>query len=224
MYELWKEGKFTPLSDEEAVELIVEVKKILPKWVRVQRIQRDIPANLIVAGVRKSNLNQLVEMKLRELGIRCKCIRCREVGHRYLRENILPNPENVELVREDYEASEGLEIFLSFEDIKNSILIGFLRLRKPSCYAHRREVDDKTMLIRELRVYGPAVALHESAKKHEWQHRGYGRALLRKAEEIATEEFDAKKILITSGIGVREYYARLGYRRIGPYMGKIFEE
>ncbi len=224
LYELWRKGKFTPLSDEEAVELIVEVKKILPRWVRVQRIQRDIPANLIVAGVRKSNLGQLVEMRLKKLGIKCKCIRCREVGHKYLKEGVLPDPKNVRLLREDYEASEGLEIFLSFEDTKNDILIGFLRLRKPSGYAHRKEVDERTMLVRELRVYGPVVALHENAKQYEWQHRGYGKALLGEAERIAREEFDAKKILITSGIGVREYYARLGYKKIGPYMGKILKE
>jgi len=82
LYNLWKEGKYTPYSDEEAVDLIVKIKKILPKWVRTMRIQRDIPAKLIEAGVKKSNLGELVYNRLEEEGVNCKCIRCRELGHR----------------------------------------------------------------------------------------------------------------------------------------------
>ena len=66
LYDLWKDGKYRPYTDEEAVDLIVQVKKILPKWVRTMRIQRDIPSTLIEAGVKKSNLGELVYNRLEE--------------------------------------------------------------------------------------------------------------------------------------------------------------
>ncbi|MEM3356952.1 MAG: tRNA uridine(34) 5-carboxymethylaminomethyl modification radical SAM/GNAT enzyme Elp3, partial [Candidatus Bathyarchaeia archaeon] len=83
-YEWFLRGEYKPYSSEEAAELIVEVKRFVPPWVRIMRVQRDIPAPLIVAGVDRSNLRQLVQQKLKEEGLRCRCIRCREVGHRLL--------------------------------------------------------------------------------------------------------------------------------------------
>ncbi|HDN83327.1 MAG TPA: GNAT family N-acetyltransferase, partial [Candidatus Altiarchaeales archaeon] len=56
--------------------------------------------------------------------------------------------------------------------------------------------------------------------EYEYQHRGYGKELLREAERISEEEFDMKKIIVISGIGVREYYRNLGYRKQGVYMMK----
>jgi len=222
LYKLWKEGKFKPIREEEAVEIITYAKSIMPKWVRTSRIQRDIPANVIVDGVKKSNLGELVYKNLERLGIRCRCIRCREVGHVIYKRGIYPDPENIKLCREDYSASGGHEIFLSFEDVKKDILIGYLRLRIPY-KPFRPEIDDKTALVRQLHVCGQEQGLFRGSYKEEemlWQHRGYGRALLREAERIAREEFQMRKILVTSGIGVREYYRKLGYRRMGPYMGK----
>ena len=216
-YKKWRKGEFTPMSTEQAVDLIVEVKKIMPKWVRTMRIMRDIPSNLVEAGIKASNLGELVYDRMRDLNVRCRCIRCREVG-RFIPEGVEPDVEDVRLVREDYSAGGGLEVFLSFEDVKKDILIGFLRLRKPG-NPHHPEIDAKTALVRELHVYGPMVELGDEPLR-EWQHRGYGRELLSCAEKIAVEEFDAKKVLVTSGVGVRPYYRSLGYRRDGPYMGK----
>jgi elongator complex protein 3 len=154
---------------------------------------------------------------MEELGVSCKCIRCREVGQ-LAEKGIRPNPSRIRLIRREYRASGGEEVFLSFEDAKQGILIGFLRLRMPG-HSNRPEIDARTALVRELHVYGPMVEVGEKPA-YAWQHRGYGRELLAEAEKIAAEEFSAKKLLVTSGVGVRPYYRRLGFRRAGPYMGK----
>ncbi|MGZ7118855.1 MAG: tRNA uridine(34) 5-carboxymethylaminomethyl modification radical SAM/GNAT enzyme Elp3 [Methanobacterium sp.] len=218
LYDMWKKGEYKPYSSEEAVELIVEIKKILPKWVRTMRIQRDIPSKLIEAGVKRSNLGELVNNKLNEMNADCKCIRCREVGHK-ASEEIIPDIDNIELLREEYDAGEGREVFLSFEDVKKDILIGFLRLRIPSNRAHRPEIDDKTALLRELHVYGSMLPLGEK-EIGKWQHMGYGERLLEEAEKIALETYDKNKINVTSGIGARNYYKKFGYHQLGPYMSK----
>ncbi len=220
LYEMWRRGEYTPYSLEEIVSLIADVLEFLPRWVRIQRMMRDIPANAIDVGIRAGNLRELVQEELRRRGKRCHCIRCREVGHRYFKEGILPDPQEVKLLREDYEASGGEEIFLSFEDVKNEILIGYLRLRIPSEKAHRPEISERrSAIVRELKVSGPPVPLGERPVL-EWQHKGYGRKLMEEAERIAVEEYGVKRILVTSGVGVRDYYRKLGYRLLGPYMAK----
>lgn len=218
LHELWEKGEYTPYSSEEAVKLIVEVKKILPKWVRTMRIQRDIPSQLIEAGVQKSNLGELVYNQLKKEKVQCKCIRCREVGHQAAH-GIYTSKDNVQLLMEKYLASEGEEIFISMEDAPADVLLGFLRLRMPSAQAHRPEIDYESALVRELHVYGPMIPLGER-EDDLWQHRGYGEELLKKAEEISREEYDKKEILIISGIGARNYYRKFGYQRKGPYMAK----
>ena len=218
LYEMWEKGEYKPYTSEEAVDLIAEIKKILPKWVRTMRIQRDIPSPLIEAGVKKSNLGELVYKKLHSLDVNCKCIRCREVGHKAAN-GLIPDIDNVKLLKEEYRAGEGNEIFLSFEDIKKDILIGFSRLRIPSEHAHRKEIDDKTALIRELHVYGSMIPLGEK-ETGQWQHLGYGESLLNEAARVASEVYDMKKILVTSGIGARNYYRKFGYEKLGPYMAK----
>jgi elongator complex protein 3 len=218
LYQMWKNGEYQPYTTEEAVDLIVKIKKILPKWVRTMRIQRDIPAQLIEAGVKKSNLGELVYRKLEEEGVQCQCIRCREVGHQASK-GIHPEPNRIKIMKEEYRAVGGKEIFLSAEDPKNDVLMGFLRLRIPSNATHRPEIDITTSLVRELHVYGPMIPLGER-KDEAGQHRGYGEELLKEAEKIAREEHEMKKIAINSGIGVREYYRKFGYRKEGPYMSK----
>ncbi|ASJ08258.1 radical SAM protein [Thermococcus siculi] len=220
LYAWYKAGKYRPYTTEEAVELLVEAYKGFPKWVRVMRIQRDIPAKLIVAGVKHSNLGQLVFNELVKRGIRPREIRFREVGHMMEKFGIQPEIEHIKLLREDYEAAEGKEIFLSFEDVKNDILIGFIRLRIPSEKAHRKEINCcPSAIVRELHVYGPLVPIG-GKPKYEWQHRGYGRELLSEAERIAREEFEVRKMLVISGVGVRNYYRKFGYRKNGPYVAK----
>ena len=220
LYDIYERGEFKPINDNDAIELITYAKSIMPKWIRTSRIQRDIPATVIEEGVRKSNLGELVYKNLEAYGIKCKCIRCREVGHIIYKKGIIPKLEDIKLCREDYEANGGTEIFLSYEDTKNDILIGYLRLRIPY-KPFRPEIDSNTALIRQLHICGQGQKLTETENKETtWQHKGYGKLLLKEAEKIAKEEFNKNKILINSGIGVREYYKKVGYERIGAYMGK----
>jgi elongator complex protein 3 len=219
----WYEDKeFKPYANEEAADLIAEIKKNVPRWVRIMRVQRDIPAPLIVAGVNRSNLRQLVQQKMAEKGTKCSCIRCREVGHR-TSDGMDLNPLNVDLLTERYKASEGEEIFVSAEDLKNDVLIGYLRLRIPSEKARRQEVKAKPCsIVRELHVYGSLVPVGKHFDKA-WQHKGYGNILLSKAERIAREDYDLKKILVISALGTKQYYKRFGYEYDGVYMSKTLE-
>jgi elongator complex protein 3 len=215
LYELWQRGEYEPIREDAAIEIIMHAKRIIPKWVRIQRIQRDIPAQFIDAGVKKSNLRQLVHERLQEEGVRCRCIRCREAGLSRLAGRIA-NEQDTQFLVEQYEACKGMEYFLSYEDVEADILIAHLRLRFPY-EPHRGELKHAA-LIRDLHVYGEVVGLGER-KEQSWQHRGYGARLLRQAEEIAADN-GYQKIAVMSGLGVREYYARLGYEREGPFMVK----
>lgn len=215
LYELWQRGEYEPLEEERAIEIIAAAKQRMPKWVRIQRIQRDIPAPFIEAGVKKSNLRQLVLRRLQETGHRCRCIRCREAGLAQLAGRSAEE-RAVQLLIERYEACGGTELFLSYEDVTNDILIAILRLRFP--YEPHRVELSQAAVVRELHVYSEMVGLGER-KAQSWQHRGYGTRLLRKAEELANDA-GYRKLAVMSGIGVREYYERFGYGREGPYMVK----
>jgi len=221
LYDMWKRGEYEPYTTEEAMELILKIKEFMPKWIRTMRIQRDIPSTLVQSGVKKSNLGQMVEEELKNRKIQCKCIRCREVGRKSHKEGIFPKLEDIQLLNESYEASDGLEYFISFEDVKRDVLIGYIRLRKPSEFAHRKEISKiPTGIIRELHVYGSLIHIGDR-KESGWQHQGYGRKLLSEAERIAKEDLDLKKMVIISGIGAREYYRKFKYKKEGPYMSKI---
>jgi elongator complex protein 3 len=216
LYDMWKDGEYISPSEEEVIDLIVKIKKSLPKWVRTMRIQRDIPAGLIVAGVKRGNLGELVQERLDEGGIRCRCIRCRDAGHLNYKKGITIS--NLEVLEECYEASEGLEHFISIEDTHSDVIAGYIRMRFPSPKAHRKEFNSDTAVIRELKVVGPALKLGEKGTFGR-QHGGIGRSLLEKAEAIA-ETSGFGKLLVTSAVGTREYYRKMDYQRIGPYMGK----
>ncbi len=220
IYDWWAKGEYQPYDDEQAVELIARIKEMVPPWVRIMRIQREIPANEIVAGPRKGNLRELAIAKLTENGKRCRCIRCREVGHRQLKEKQVLCQGDLELRQETYEASGGTEVFLAIEEPVSDTIVGYVRMRIPSEEAHRAEIAEAgCAVIRELHVYGPAVPVGER-EESAWQHKGFGRFLLRKAEELASSKFVARKMVIISALGTKEYYMRLGYRHDGPYMSK----
>ncbi|MEM0372319.1 MAG: tRNA uridine(34) 5-carboxymethylaminomethyl modification radical SAM/GNAT enzyme Elp3 [archaeon] len=210
LFKMWKKGDWFPYDDKKAAEVIAEAKRYFPRWVRVMRIQRDIPTKLILAGVKSSNLRQLVAEELKLKKERCECIRCREIRNQ--------KPKDIVLNRIDYEASGGHEVFLSFDDARSDKIIGFARLRIPG-KPFRKEITKKTAGIRELHVYGQSLEIGQ-APSFESQHRGYGRRLLEEAERIARDEFCMKKMLVTSGVGVRDYYRKMGYENDGVYMGK----
>jgi elongator complex protein 3 len=219
-HDWWQNGTYSPLDVEAAVQLIADIKEFIPPWMRIMRVQREIPARLILAGPDKGNLRERALTALKKDGRRCRCIRCREAGHRRAKEKVEPEPEDIMLIRRYYESSDGTEIFLSKEDPKTDTLIAYLRLRIPSPSAHRSEINsEKSSIVRELHVYGPAVPVGERDAAA-WQHKGYGISLLKEAEQISMDEYDVKKILVLSALGTREYYSRVGYTQDGPYMGK----
>jgi elongator complex protein 3 len=222
-YKWYVEDTYRPYTNEEAASLIAEVKKIIPPWIRIMRVQRDIPAPLIVAGVNRSNLRELVQQRLKDKGTKCRCIRCREVGHRMETDKIKPTPKNVGILTARYDASEGKEIFISAEDPENDILIGYVRLRIPSARAHRLEISNNPCsIVRELHIYGSLVPVGKHLAKA-WQHKGYGGILLAEAERISREDYDLKKILVISALGTKQYYMRFGYEYDGVYMSKKLE-
>ncbi|MFH1211720.1 MAG: tRNA uridine(34) 5-carboxymethylaminomethyl modification radical SAM/GNAT enzyme Elp3 [Candidatus Woesearchaeota archaeon] len=201
----FRNGKFAPLSTEKAASLIAEFKKTIPRYVRIMRVQRDIPSNVVLAGVDRTNLRQYVE----DSGVKCSCIRCREIGN----SGIAGKP-GLDVI--EYGASNGSEFFISLVD-ENDRLLGFCRLRFPSEFL-RKEISGKSALIRELHVYGSALALGLT-EQGKTQHRGFGAMLLQKAELIA-KQHSREKIVVISGVGVRDYYRKHGYRKEGPYMVK----
>ena len=218
LYRWWQAGIYRPYDTEQAAELIAQVKEIIPPWVRIMRVHREFPVHLIIAGVKRGNLRELALNKLRDRGERCRCIRCREVGHRTLKEKITVDPGSVRTLVEEYDASEGHEVFISVEEPQSSCLIGYLRLRFPSPQAHRAEIDSSTALVRELHVYGTEVPVGRKCRDA-WQHTGVGRTLLQEAESRAIQH-GARRILVLSALGTKQYYNRLGYSYVGPYMAK----
>jgi len=190
----------------------------VPRWVRIMRIQRDIPSQLIAAGVKKSNLRQIVQLQLHKEGKKCNCIRCREAGLLEYSGKKTPSPAQAKLFIEKYEASKGKEFFLSLEDKKRQCLFGFAKLRLPA-KPFRKEITEKTALIRELRVFGLPLPLHER-KEQALQHKGLGKTLLQKAEEIALNQFGCKKLLVISGLGVKPYYYAQGFKKDGCFVSK----
>ncbi len=210
-------GLYEPYGLETVLDLLSEMKRSVPRWHRIMRIQREIPAYEIEGGVKNGNLRELVLERVRRKGFACQCIRCREVA--------LDGPEDIDggeepsFRSERYEASGGVEVFGSQEYPRSGRIAGFFRLRLPSGTAPRTEVQG-ACVVRELRVYGKVVSVGRR-EEGAYQHRGIGRALMGHAERIAREELGAKSVLVTSAVGTRDYYRRLGYERNGPYMSKL---
>ncbi len=211
----YREGRYQPYDDATMVELTMAIKALVPKYVRISRVLRDIPSRFIVAGL-KDSLRDIVREKMAREGIECRCIRCREYGHRARTGREIGIPR---LARMDYDAAGGREVFLSYEDA-NETLFGLLRLRVQSRPIPGQAAVGNIGLVRELHVFGPEVPLREQRDEAP-QHRGLGRSLLREAERIASEEFGVGRIFILSGTGAREYYRNgLGYLSSGDYMVK----
>jgi len=219
LYKWWREGIYKPYHEEDFLEILIEIKKIVPKWVRIQRVERDIPSPLIVDGIKRSDIRELAYRKMKSMGLHCNCIRCREIGRKIERGEITENPR-IEMLREDYYASGGREIFLSYDDVNNDAIIGYLRLRIPSIDAHRPEVRDSSAIVRELKVVGKEVPV-DKRYGDAFQHMGFGKGLMEEAERISREEYGMKYLLVLSGIGAIEYYRKLGYEKYGPYVRKL---
>jgi elongator complex protein 3 len=210
LHEIWKKGNFKPYSDKELIELLIKIKSVLPCWVRLARLFRDIPAPKIEAGSKVSNLRELIQSEMEKRNLKCNCIRCREIKKGF------DPKEKVFLFRQSYPASKGKEIFLSFENKKRTKLLAFLRLR----ITRNNFITalNNSAIVRELHTYGQQIPLKE--KSLSAQHQGLGKKLIKEAEKITKEEFELLKIAVISGIGAREYYKKLGYELENEYMVK----
>ena len=223
IHEWYQKGTYKPYSTDEAANLITEIKRTIPPWIRIMRVQRDIPAKLIAAGVNKSNLRQIVHERLASQRGQCQCIRCREIGHRKALGETPSSPDEIEIQNIRYEASKGEEIFIQAVHPDTNTLIGYLRLRIPSSEAWRPEIISKpSAIVRELHVYGPLVPVGRHSAEA-WQHKGFGAALLSEAERIVRDEFGLEKILVISALGTKRYYKRFGYEPDGAYVSKSLE-
>lgn len=208
LYRWWKEGKYTPYTPEELLRLLVEIKRRVPEWVRIERLIRDIPSESIHAGNKITNLRQMMQQE----GVECKCIRCREP------KATIVTLDQCELVRRDYDASGGKEIFLSYESPDRKTIYAFTRLRLQQIKKHWMPELQDTAIIREIHTYGKLASIDSG--KGAVQHVGMGTLLMKEAEKIAAEA-GYKKIAVIAGIGVREYFRKkLGYTLEGEYMVK----
>lgn len=212
----YRDGRYQPYDDEDMIALLADIKTLIPKYVRIPRLMRDIPSKFIIAGCKDLALRNSVRKRMNELGVYCRCIRCREYGHRLRDGWVIGDPH---LTRMDYETYGGEEIFLSYEDRKET-LFGLLRMRigGESLLGCSGEGGRRAM-IRELHIFGPEVPLGEK-RGQAAQHKGFGEKLLHEAEVIASGEFGSGSLSVLSGIGAREYYRGLGYHLEGYYMIK----
>lgn len=213
LYHWYQRGKFKPYSQQTLVNLLIKIKAIVPPYVRINRLIRDIPGPDIVAGNLVTNLRQL----LHEQGVQCRCIRCREARGE------LVSPRAIQLVHRTYRAGQGTEHFLSYESRDRKKLYAFIRLRLPDkkTKQHNGPFENATAIIRELHTYGELIPV--GSKRKAVQHSGLGKRLMVEAEKLAKKKGYIKMAII-SGIGVRQYYQKLGYRLEGTYMVKSIKD
>lgn len=212
---LCAEGNYQPLTDTQFKKMILKIKnEIIPPYVRIARLVRDVPTSSIIAGPTVSNLRQIIEKESR-----CQCIRCREVKSSYT------IGEKIILDRIDYPASDGREIFLQYVSEDKRKLFALLRLRIPSGNNrdHLIPALRDAALIREVHTYGKLAGINKKEAGSP-QHIGLGRKLMSEAERIAKDGFNLKKIAVISGVGVRGYYKKLGYRLKESYMVKNLQD
>ncbi|PIT95273.1 tRNA uridine(34) 5-carboxymethylaminomethyl modification radical SAM/GNAT enzyme Elp3 [Candidatus Falkowbacteria bacterium CG10_big_fil_rev_8_21_14_0_10_39_9] len=200
LYRWYKAGKYQPYTDQELEDLIASCKAIVPPYVRIIRLIRDIPGESIVAGNLITNLRQVMQQK----GVKCNCIRCREIKDKPM------DVKKAKLLIIQYPASDGMEYFLSYNSPDEKDLYGFCRLRITA------NSPIAPAIIRELHVYGQLVPMGKTKKV---QHSGLGKKLMKEAEKIAQKN-KAKELAIISGVGVRGYYQKLGYKLKNTYMIK----
>lgn len=197
LYSWWKKGKYRPYTEKQLIKLLTDIKKIVPPYVRIARLIRDIPEVSIMAGNKITNLRQILHQR----GVKCRCIRCREPRQNH---GDTEKTENTEIFIRKYPVTNGREYFLSLEDRK--YLYAFCRLHL-----------GKQAVIRELHTYGQMTPIAQKGKSV--QHLGLGKKLLKKAESIAKQK-GYKKLSVISGVGAREYYRKMGYKLVDEYMVK----
>jgi len=218
LYTEWERGNYHPYSLDEMVNLLADVKPTIPRYTRVNRLFRDIPAHHIQAGVRASNLRQIVQQELEARGKKCGCIRCREVKRREVAR------EDLVLRTTAYETDLTHEHFLEYvtgeETPEPGLTAAFLRLSIPKqteagSRSFLDEVGDGAM-IREVHVYGPALGIGRESGG-EAQHVGLGTRLIDEAKRIARSA-NCQSISVIAATGTQDYYAARGFMAGPLYM------
>ncbi len=225
LYQKWQDGDFTPYLEQELVTLLADIKPTVPPYTRINRLFRDIPAHHIQAGVRVSNLREIVHKELARRGERCGCIRCREVRRQIVQE------EALRLTVNSYTTDLTDEYFLQYvvdgedghsvkTDPQLAPIVGFLRLSLPKTPAagSRAFLDEirGNAMIREVHVYGPALAIG-GAEAGAAQHVGVGTRLLTEARRLSRAAgFD--RISVIAATGTQAYYAARGFEPGELYM------
>jgi elongator complex protein 3 len=216
LYEYWQRGEYRPYSEEEIIELLVAVKAQVPRYVRINRIVRDIPTTNVIEGFKKANLRQIAQQRMKKRGMACECIRCREIR----RETV--TGDELDLYVQSYRTDTTTEHFLSFERADGRIA-GFLRLSHP--FPEREHPFSELAghaMIREVHVYGPAVPIGEDSQG-EAQHLGLGAQLLETAKHMSRNA-GYERLAVISAIGTREYYARHDFEDGERYMRANLEK
>ena len=212
LYDLWQRGEYQPYDEERLVELLTRCKRLIPPYCRVNRLMRDIPSPNIVAGVKKTNLRQIVQQRMAREGSSCRCIRCREVRGQEV------DADALELERLDYDTDATRECFLSYVTSEDR-LVGFLRLSLPRDEPPIAELSG-CAVVRELHVYGPALELGAS-RAGAAQHAGLGTRLLEEARRIARAE-GFGRLAVIAAVGTRPYYRERGFEQGELYVsGKV---
>ena len=226
--EMWEKWEFVPYEDDILIPLMAELQGMIPEYVRLNRMYRDIPAHEILAGSKLANLRQVTEIAMRARGITRHDISAREIRAR------ANNPKDAILDVLFYEASGGHEYFIQMIDPADRTLFGICRLRIPSQIftweSHFIPVLEKAALIREIHVFGDQIPvwiksqitdIASTDQVHAGQHMGFWKKMIEKCEDIIRQEYkNVNKIAVISGVGAREYYRNRGYNEQNEYMIK----
>lgn len=209
LYALWKQGQYQPYAEDTLIDLLVQCKALMPPYSRINRLMRDIPAQYIVAGTTKSNLRQLVQTRMHEQGLTCRCIRCREVRGKEIAVGYTRASEELRLEMVSYPTDATQEHFLQYLT-PGGQLAGFLRLSLPNAPREVLPIPEirEVAMVRELHVYGPAQALGQRGGAA--QHRGLGTQLLDAAAEIARQA-GFITLAVIAAVGTRPYYRERGF-------------
>ncbi|MBI3158293.1 MAG: tRNA uridine(34) 5-carboxymethylaminomethyl modification radical SAM/GNAT enzyme Elp3 [Chloroflexi bacterium] len=213
LYQNWQRGEYRPYTTDELVSLLADIKPGIPRYCRVNRVIRDIPSTNVVAGNRVTSLRLDAQRELQRRGLRCQCVRCREVR------GAAVDPEALIFHNLTYPAGCAEERFLSF-DTPDDRLAGFLRLSLPAPDAPATGLPDLdgAAIIREVHVYGQSLEVGEE-QAGAAQHIGLGTRLLEEAERIACEQGYAR-LAVIAAVGTRRYYAGRGFEMGARYMVK----
>ncbi len=219
---IWRSGGFDPYDDETLVNLMAKMQGIIPEYIRLNRMYRDIPSSEILAGSHLANLRQVTDLRMQELGIIRKDISAREIRDK------TNKPEDAILDITEYSASGGKEYLLQWLDPTDRTIFSLLRLRIPSQIfdgsEHPISVLRNTAIIREIHTFWDQLRVGEKPDGS-GQHMGFGKRLTLCAETIVRDKYPMiEKIAVIAWVGVRGYYEKIGYELKEEYMMKKIEQ